>query len=162
MAIRVSACDLAFGQLIAGELLEDEPIEGLVGIEGADHVIAIPPGERLGGVALVAVGLGVPDQVEPVPRPALAVGRAGEQVVDQPLDRVRGPREVFQKRCPFFGRRRQPGQVEEQPAHQRPAARPPARATTPVPRAWPARTDRSGCAPRSVFLTAGTRGGLIG
>ena len=57
---------IAFGQLIAGDLLEDKAFKWFVGIEGPDHVIAIAPCERFGGVALISVGLGVADEVEPV------------------------------------------------------------------------------------------------
>ena len=120
MAIRVLGRAIAFRQLVAGELLEQEPIERLVGVESADHVIAIPPGERFGGVALVAVGLGIPDQVEPVPRPAFAVGGAGEQVVDHFFDRIRRPREVGEKCFALVGRWRQAGQVEDTACEERP------------------------------------------
>ena len=40
---------------------------------------------RAKGVLAVAVRLGVAHQVEPVPRPSLAVSRRSQQAVDQPL-----------------------------------------------------------------------------
>ena len=64
-------------QLVAGQLLDDEPIERLVGVEGADDVVAILVGigsRRV--VVAVAVGVGVAGDVEPVSRPALAVAGA--------------------------------------------------------------------------------------
>ena len=69
-------------QLVAGKLLADELVVRLVVVERADDVVAVPPGVWLRPVALEAVGLGVADQVEPVPRPALAVVRRGEQAID--------------------------------------------------------------------------------
>ena len=71
--------------LVAGKLFVQEPVVGLVAVERIDHVVAIPPGERLGRVALVAVGLGVANQVQPVPAPGLAVTGRGEQPIDQSL-----------------------------------------------------------------------------
>ena len=58
----------------AGELLKNEAVERLVVVESADDVIAVAPDVRLGSVALVAIGLGIANEVEPVPRPPLAVG----------------------------------------------------------------------------------------
>ncbi len=63
----------------------DEPIVGHVGVQGADDPVAIPPGVGPLGVELEAVGVGVMGQVEPVLAPALAVPRAREQAIDQPL-----------------------------------------------------------------------------
>ena len=64
----------------------------LVGVEGADDVIAIAPDERLGGVALVAVAVRIADHVEPVSRPAFAIGRPGEEVVEEVIDERRRSR----------------------------------------------------------------------
>ena len=76
-------CRLAQG--IAGQLLEDEPGERRVAVERADDVIAIRPGRRPGQVGLVALALAEPDDVEPVPPPALAVLRRGQQPIDERL-----------------------------------------------------------------------------
>ena len=58
-------------------------------------------------------------QVEPVLAPALAVMRAGEQAIDQPLVGVRPV--VAEERVDLVGRRRQAGQVERDAADQRDA-----------------------------------------
>ena len=83
--VAISARGFVGLELVAGELPADEPVVGHVVVERLDHEVAIAPGVRAVVVVLEAVGLGVADQVEPVPRPALAVVRAGEQPVDQPL-----------------------------------------------------------------------------
>ena len=71
-------------QLVAGDLLDDEPVVGQVAVQGVDHPVAVEPDEaRL--VLLVAVGVGVAGGVEPVPSPALAVVRRGQQAIDDPL-----------------------------------------------------------------------------
>ena len=59
---------------VAGELLAEELVVGLVAVEGVDHPVAVPPGVRQRVVAVLAGGVGVADEVEPVPAPALAVG----------------------------------------------------------------------------------------
>ena len=49
---------------VAGELLDREPVERLVGVERADHVVAEQPDVDV-VVAVIAGGVGEPDQVEP-------------------------------------------------------------------------------------------------
>src|SRR5262249_29027118 len=61
--------------LVAGNLLPNEPIIGLVVVEGADDEVAIGPRVRAVVVVLEAVTLGEADDVEPVPRPALSISR---------------------------------------------------------------------------------------
>ena len=39
------------GQQVAGDLLADELVVGLVGVEGGDDVVAVAPGVRVGDVA---------------------------------------------------------------------------------------------------------------
>ena len=73
--VAIRASRIAGERLVAGELLEDEAVERLVGVEGADDVVAIAPGVGPRFVELVAVGVGVAGEVEPVPAPALAVVR---------------------------------------------------------------------------------------
>ena len=72
------------GQQVAGQLLRGETVVGHVGVERVDHPVAIAP-DRPRQVLLVALGVGVPGQVEPHPRPPLAVGRGSEEPVHQPL-----------------------------------------------------------------------------
>ena len=62
--------------LIARQLFEEEPVVGLVVIEGPDHVVAIAPGIRPGGVVFVTVGVRIPHHIQPMLAPALAVMRA--------------------------------------------------------------------------------------
>ena len=64
---------------VARELFEDELLEGHVGVAGADEVIAITPRVLRGRVPLVAVRVGVVDDIQPVPRPTLAEVRTVEQ-----------------------------------------------------------------------------------
>jgi hypothetical protein len=67
---------------VAGDLFLDKEIVGLVGVEGADDVIAVAPGGGAFAVDGEAVGFGVADEIEPVAAPALAVARVGEEFVD--------------------------------------------------------------------------------
>ena len=73
---------------VAGELLLDEPVVRLVGVERADDVVAVRPGVGPRLVLVVAVRLAVVDDVEPVPRPALAVVRA-RRAAGRPASRRR-------------------------------------------------------------------------
>ena len=102
-------------QFIAGQLLADEAVERFVGVETADHVIAIAPGIRLVAVALVAVGLGVAHQVEPVPTPFFAVVRGVQQAVDQALVGIRGG--VVQEGIDLRRGGRNAQEIEIGPAH---------------------------------------------
>src|SRR2546428_12844050 len=58
-------------QLVARKLLQNEAVVRLVAVERADHVVAIAPHLGADLIVLVAVGIGVARQVQPVPRPAL-------------------------------------------------------------------------------------------
>ncbi len=69
-------------ELVAGQLLADEPVVGQVVVEGADHVVAILVGVGAEAVLLEAFGFAVADDVEPVLGPAFAVAGRGEQAVD--------------------------------------------------------------------------------
>jgi len=70
-------------ELVAGDLLPDEQVVRLVAVERVDDVVAVTPRMRHVGVALVAGGVGVAGEVEPVARPAFAVTWIVEQPVDQ-------------------------------------------------------------------------------
>ena len=76
-------------KFVARELLLDEAGVGLVGIERADDVVAKAP--RVGPIIVraIAVAVGVAHEVKPVPRHALAVMRAGQQSIHNPLIRIR-------------------------------------------------------------------------
>ena len=67
---------------VAGDLFLDEEVIGLVGVEGADDVIAVAPGGGAFAVDGEAVGFGVADEIKPVAAPALAVAGVGEEFVD--------------------------------------------------------------------------------
>ena len=73
---RLRAVARGTSQFVAGELLGDELVERLVGIEGADDIIAIlvSVGARRIRVA-VAVRVSVARDIEPVAAPAFAVMR---------------------------------------------------------------------------------------
>ena len=102
-------------QLVAGDLLDDEPVVGQVAVQGVDHPVAVEPDEtRL--VFLVAVGVGVPSGVEPVPTPTLAVVRRGQQAFDDPLVGVFS--RVGQERIHLLDRGRQSDEVEAEAAEE--------------------------------------------
>ncbi len=86
MAMRASL--IAGKHLVAGDLLLDEAIVGLVVIEGADHVIAIAPGVRPVLIEFEAIGVGVANHVQPLRGPALAIMRRREQAIDYFFIRV--------------------------------------------------------------------------
>ena len=60
-------------QHIAGELLLHEAPIRLVLVERADHIVAVRPGVVAGFVLVVSMSLAVVNDIQPVPRPALAV-----------------------------------------------------------------------------------------
>ena len=105
--------DQAFGrylfQFIAGQLLADELVVGLVFVQRADDVIAITPDIGFGAVALETVAFGIPYQVEPVAGPVLAVMGRGEEPINHFLVSVR--RTVCEESIDLPRRRRQPDQV---------------------------------------------------
>ena len=95
---------------VAGDLLADEFIERLVRIERGDEVIAIPP--RVLGIDAVrgAHHVGVAREIEPVPRPALAVGFGGQEAVHDLLKSLR--RAVVGELQDLGCRRREARQVQ--------------------------------------------------
>ncbi len=86
-AIESGGDDLVEGRLgeqIAGKLLDDELVERLVPVEGADDPVAIGPDLAV-VVEVQAVGVAVPGGVEPEPRQVLAVLGGFQEPVDDPL-----------------------------------------------------------------------------
>ena len=67
------------GQQVAGDLLADELVVRHVAVERVDDPVAVAVHLRDRVVGVVAGGVGVADDVEPVPAPPLAVGRRREQ-----------------------------------------------------------------------------------
>ena len=78
-----------------------------VAVERADDVIAIGPGAGPWQVGLVPLALAEPDDVQPVPSPALAVLGRGQQPIDQRLIRQRIGRGVGDKGVDRLGSGRQ-------------------------------------------------------
>ena len=104
------------GKQIAGELFDGELIKRHVGIEGADHPVAVGP-DRAGRVVGVAGAVGIAGEVEPLPGHVFAVAFIGQQPVDELLNGI--ARGVGEKRVDCFRRDRQTGQVEGQSASER-------------------------------------------
>ena len=69
-------------ELIAGHLFHEKTVVGLVFVETANHVIAVAPGLLVVDVRLIAAGVRVAHQVQPMPCPALAIGWRGQEPVD--------------------------------------------------------------------------------
>ena len=65
-------------ELISGDLLLDEPVIGLVIVEGLDDVIPVAPRIRIVDVAFVPCAVGIPHHVQPMPSPPFSVARRGE------------------------------------------------------------------------------------
>ena len=103
--------------LVAGNLLDEEPVVRLVVVERLDHVVAVAPRVRPMHVVLEAGGVGVARDVEPEPAVALAVVRRREQRIDQMLPRVR--RLVADERVHLRRRRRQAEEIEVGAPHER-------------------------------------------
>ena len=82
---------VAAGEQVAGDLLAHELVVGQVAIERVDDPVAIAVHLRNREIGVVARGVGVAHDIEPVTAPALAVARRGEQPVD---DRGEGVRRV--------------------------------------------------------------------
>ena len=106
-------------KFIARELLLHKAIVGLVAVERGDDVIAVMPRVGAEVVGLKPIALRKAHEVEPVPRPAFAVARAGEEFIDQRrLGRLGLIRCIAHDCCGFFGGRRQAGEIEIDPARE--------------------------------------------
>ena len=98
------------GQQIAGDLLADEPIVGLIAVEGVDDVIAVAPGHRKGIVQRSAHGFAIAGDIEPMASPTFAEPRRPQQTVDYLAEGMLI--RVIDKGVDFFRRRRQAEQIE--------------------------------------------------
>ena len=85
-------------------------------LNDVDQVVAIGPGIGPDPILVVAMSLGEMNQIHPVPRPALAIMRTGEQAIDQPFIGV--GRSIARGTGDLLGSRRQADQVEREPADQ--------------------------------------------
>ena len=73
-------------KFISGELLDEELIPWLVGVERVNDVVTVVPGVRTQRVGLcVASRIGIARHIKPVSGPAFTVGRGGKQAIDQPF-----------------------------------------------------------------------------
>ena len=95
---------------VAGELAANERVVGHVGVEGRHDPIAVGPGIGPFGVDLVAVRVGIANDVEPVLGHPLAVAWRGEEPIDDAL--VGAGSLVGQEGVDLFGSRREAGQIE--------------------------------------------------
>ena len=106
--------ELVFGRLgqkVAGHLLDDELVVGLILVEGLDDPIAVGP-DNSAWVGGITGAIGVAGEVEPLTGPVFAVSVLGEEMGDDV--RVLGAGEF----CDFLGRGRQSGDVEGESANQ--------------------------------------------
>ena len=92
----------AGGDLIAGQLFLNKTIVRLIVVEGTNHVIAVAPGIGTEIVVLETLGLGEPDNVQPVLAPVLSVMFARQQAIDNLLPGF-GRSVIYE--CGNFGRR---------------------------------------------------------
>ena len=95
---------------VACELLLDKARVRLVVVERADDIVAVRPRVVARLVLVVAVRVGVVHDVEPVPRPALAVARRREQAIDEAFVLV--DRGIGDVRIDLVRRGRQSDEVE--------------------------------------------------
>ena len=102
---------------VAGDLFPEELTVRFVVIETANHIVAVAPSVRFGAVPFIPVALGVPDDVEPVPAPLLAVFCGRQQTVDQLLPRFNV--RVLHEGIDLFRSRWQTGEVVIRSANQR-------------------------------------------
>ena len=107
-------------QQIPGQLPRDELIERHVAVERVDDPVAPRP-HVAHPVVLIPVGVGVARQVEPLDRHPLAVGRRGQQPIDDALVRPRGP--IGEEGIDLGDRGRQAREVERDASNQRRAIR---------------------------------------
>ena len=102
--------DLVLGrrrQEVAGHLIDDELVEGLVLVQSLDHPVTVGPDDAA-RVGRIAGAVGIAREIEPLPGPVFAEGGLGQEIGDDVLMLGRGE---FRG---FFGRRRQAGDVERQ------------------------------------------------
>ena len=104
------------GEQVAGKLANRELIKRHVGIERANHPVAVGP-DRPRPVFLIAVGVGIAGQIEPAPGPAFAILRARHEPLDELLVGIGSG--VGQKGVEFFGRWGDADQIEPNAAAER-------------------------------------------
>ena len=147
-------------QLVAGQLLGEKAVVRFVGVERADHVIAILPlpfaDDDAVGVDVESDRVGVADDVEPVPPPPFAKARRRQQPID--LARERVGRRIGQELSEFFGRRRQAVQIEKGPPQQSRLGRPCGEKLRPLASNCLSKKASIGVLARAAFRGTGTAG----
>src|SRR3984957_17524441 len=103
-------------QHVSGKLLNDEPVEMLVLVVGADHVIAIGP-DVAEVVDVKAMRIAVTSDVQPIMRAMFSISWAREQSINNLFICVR--RIVAHKRLNLLGSWRQTSQVIRDAPNQR-------------------------------------------
>ena len=102
------------GDLIGGDHVHHHAVVAFIGVQRFHDPIAPAPDLRRAVPDIrhrpPAVPIAVPPHVHPMPRPAFAVVRAGEQVINDPFVSVTG--RIIQERMQLFAARRQADQVE--------------------------------------------------
>ena len=107
-------------QQVTRNLLDDELVEGLVGVVGVDHPVAIRPHLAV-IVEVQAVRVGVARGIQPVTPAVLAPLLRRQQRIDKFLEVIW--RRILHERLNLLGLWGKAGQVERQAAGQRPAIR---------------------------------------
>ena len=104
-------------QFIAGQLLDDKFVPRLVRIQSPDRVVAVLEGPGPGRILLGhPVAVGITDDIQPVPGPAFAIRRRGQQAIHQSGPGTR--RLVGNESLDHSRFRWQAMQIERQPANQ--------------------------------------------
>jgi len=104
-------------KLVARDLLNGEFIVRHVPIQGVDNPLAVAPRIGANQILFVAIAIGIMGEVEPVPRPLLAVMRRIKQAVHHALIGIGTL--VVQERRGLFKSGGQAGEIETHPAEQR-------------------------------------------
>ena len=76
-------CGIFGKEFVSGELFLEKAVVGLVLVERLDHVVAVAPGIGAVEICAVAVGVGIANEIKPDAGPALAVGGALEELIDE-------------------------------------------------------------------------------
>ena len=107
-----------FVEEIAGQLLADELVVGLVLVEGGDHVVAVAPGMGIGEIALHSVRFAEAGHVEPVPPPAFSEMGRSKELVDKPGPRFGDGTLVIEEGIDLLDGGREPDEVKVESSHQ--------------------------------------------
>ena len=104
---------------VAGDLEAEELAPGEIAIEGVIDPIAVTPGMGKGAVGVLAGGVGVADDIEPVTAPLHAVLRALQQPIDDGPERLPIGSRIGEEGVDLLGRRREAGEIVSGAAEER-------------------------------------------